>query len=61
MKRIAGSGAAELAYRALLEEICDDSMPPGTQLVQEELTAKLGVLRQPIQQAFARLKADGLL
>lgn len=54
-------GRAEMAYRAILDDICDGSMPPGTQLVQEELAAQLGVSRQPVQQALARLKGDGLL
>lgn len=36
-------------------------MPPGTQLVQEELAAQLGVSRQPVQQALARLKGNRLL
>ena len=62
MKRIAAQpGRSELAYQALLDEICDGSLPAGTQLVQEELAAQLGVSRQPIQQALARLKGDGLL
>ncbi len=54
-------GRAELAYQALLDEICDGSLAPGATLVQEELAAQLGVSRQPIQQALARLKGDGLL
>lgn len=62
MKQIATQpGRAELAYQALLDEICDGSLQPGTQLVQEDLAAQLGVSRQPIQQALARLKGDGLL
>ncbi len=62
MKQIAVQpGRAELVYQALLDEICDGSLQPGTQLVQEDLAAQLGVSRQPIQQALARLKGDGLL
>ena len=62
MKQIATHpGRAELAYQALLDGICDGSLQPGMQLVQEELAVQLGVSRHPIQQALARLKADGLL
>lgn len=52
---------AEQAYHAILDEICDGGLAPGTHLVQEELAAKLGVSRQPIQQAMALLKNDGLV
>lgn len=54
-------GRAEQAYQALLDEICDGALPPGTHLVQEELAARLGVSRQPIQQAMALLRSDGLV
>ncbi len=54
-------GRAEQAYQALLDEICDGALTPGTHLVQEELAARLGVSRQPIQQAMALLKSDGLV
>lgn len=52
---------AEQAYHAILDEICEGGLAPGTHLVQEELAAKLGVSRQPIQQAMALLKSDGLV
>ncbi|MFK8081023.1 MAG: GntR family transcriptional regulator [Granulosicoccus sp.] len=52
---------AEQTYQVLLDEICDGSLPAGTPLIQEELAAQLGVSRQPVQQALARLKGDGLL
>ena len=62
MKRLSvPQSRAEQTYQVLLDEICDGSMPAGTQLIQEELAAQLGVSRQPIQQALARLKGDGLL
>lgn len=48
-------------YSAILDEILDGVLPPGEHLVQEQLAAELGVSRQPIQQAMARLKADGLV
>ncbi len=51
----------EQVYRAILDEICDGTLAPGTHLVQEELAARLGVSRQPVQQAMQLLKSDGLV
>ena len=50
---------AEQAYHAILDEICEGALPAGTHLVQEQLAERLGVSRQPIQQAMALLRADG--
>ncbi len=62
MKRLSvPQSRAEQAYQILLDEICEGSVPAGTPLIQEELAEQLGVSRQPIQQALARLKGDGLL
>lgn len=52
---------SEQVYRAIHDGICDGSLTPGEHLVQEQLAARLGVSRQPVQQAMARLKADGLV
>ncbi|NIR59688.1 MAG: GntR family transcriptional regulator, partial [Gammaproteobacteria bacterium] len=52
---------AEQVYQAILDEICDGTLSPGAHLVQEQLAERLGVSRQPIQQAIALLKADGLV
>lgn len=54
-------GLTEQVYQALLDEICGGKLTPGKHLVQEQLAADLGVSRQPIQQALALLKNDGLL
>ncbi|MEZ5825118.1 MAG: GntR family transcriptional regulator [Geminicoccaceae bacterium] len=51
---------SELAYRAIVDEICDGGLPAGSRLVQEQLAEHLNVSRQPIQQAMARLEADGI-
>ncbi len=48
-------------YEAIVEEICDGSLEAGAHLVQEQLAARFGVSRQPIQQAMALLKADGMV
>ena len=41
--------------------IGDCTLEPGRHLVQEELASMLGVSRQPIQQAMALLKSEGLV
>jgi DNA-binding GntR family transcriptional regulator len=51
----------EQVYQAILDEICEGALAPGTHLVQENLAMKLGVSRQPVQQAMAMLKNDGLV
>jgi DNA-binding GntR family transcriptional regulator len=51
----------EQVYQAVLDEICDGRLPPMSHLVQEQLAERFGVSRQPIQQAMALLRADGLV
>ncbi len=48
-------------YDAILDEICAGTLPAGAHLVQEQLAARLGVSRQPVQQAMALLRADGMV
>lgn len=52
---------AEQVYQMILDDICSGKIRPGTHLVQEQLAEILGVSRQPVQQALALLKADGLI
>lgn len=54
-------GLTEQVYQALLDEICSGALPAGAHLVQEQLAQRLGVSRQPVQQAMALLKADGMV
>ena len=62
MKPIAAAPRrAVQAYEAIRDGICDGSLEAGARLVQEELAAALDVSRQPIQQALALLKSDGLI
>ena len=49
------------AYDAILDEICGGGLPAGTHLVQEALADRLGVSRQPIQQALLLLRNDGVV
>lgn len=55
------SGLTERVYSAILDEILDGRLPERAHLVQEQLAASLGVSRQPVQQAMALLKADGVV
>lgn len=55
------NGLAERVYQSILNGILDGSLVPGEHLVQEQLASQLNVSRQPIQQAMALLKADGLV
>lgn len=48
-------------YQSIVEEILEGRLVQGEHLVQEQLASKLGVSRQPIQQAMALLKADGIV
>ncbi len=52
---------ADQVYEAILDEICSGRLAPGSHLKQEQLAEWLGVSRQPVQQAMALLKADGLV
>lgn len=62
MKPIAHARSlTEQAYEAVVDQICDGSLPSGAHLVQGQLAKRLGVSRQPIQQVMALLKADGLV
>lgn len=54
-------GLGEQVYQAILDRICDGRLEPGTHLKQEQMAEWLDVSRQPIQQAMARLKADGMV
>lgn len=49
------------AYDAVLDAICDGRLGPGERVTQEALAAELGVSRQPVLQAFARLRREGFL
>lgn len=51
----------EQVYQAIVEEVLEGRLTQGEHLVQEQLASKLGVSRQPIQQAMALLKADGVV
>ncbi|HYM01585.1 MAG TPA: GntR family transcriptional regulator [Stellaceae bacterium] len=51
----------ERAYEAILDSICDGTLPGGTRLTQEELAERLDVSRQPVMQALLLLKRQGFV
>lgn len=53
--------ASDKAYQALLDEIVDGSLTPGTVLAEVEQAARLGVSRTPLREALSQLRKDGLI
>ena len=51
----------ERAYGAILDAICDGTLPAGARVTQEELAERLDVSRQPVMQALLLLKKEGFL
>src|SRR5918994_3501916 len=54
-------GATERVVEALREAIVTLQIPPGAPLDKAVLTARFGVSRFPVAEAFTRLKAEGLV
>ncbi len=48
-------------HEAILPEIASGRLQPGSRIIQEQLAQKLGVSRQPVQQALALLRKQGVL
>ena len=48
-------------YEAVLDEIAEGRLAPGTAVAQEDLAERLGVSRQPVSHALALLKQQGLV
>ncbi len=46
---------------AILEEIASGALSPGERIIQEQIAQALGVSRQPVQQALALLRNQGVL
>lgn len=53
--------ASDKAYQALLDEIVDGTLSPGTALAEVEQSARLGVSRTPLREALSQLRKDGLI
>lgn len=55
------SASVDYVYRALRQQIMDNSLPPNTQLLEQTLVSTFGVSRTPIREALVRLQGEGLL
>ena len=51
----------EQVYKAILAEVAEGVLPPGTRVIQEHVAQELGVSRQPVQQALLLLRNQGVL
>ena len=51
----------EMTYRRIKEDILNSKWPPGTKLVERQLSEKFGVSRTPIREAFNQLEKEGLV
>jgi DNA-binding GntR family transcriptional regulator len=52
---------ADAAYLALKRRILDSELPPGHQVLEEELVLQLGMSRTPVREALVRLAHEGLV
>ena len=48
-------------YEVLLRMVADGTLPPGTQLDEQSLSARRGISRTPLRGAIARLSQEGLV
>jgi DNA-binding GntR family transcriptional regulator len=53
--------ASDKAYQALLDDIVDGTLSPGTALAEVEQAERLGVSRTPLREALSQLRKDGLI
>lgn len=61
-KSVARSGAADQAYRALITQILDGTLAPGSRLpVEQALAETLGIGRSSLRGALDRLRQDKLI
>lgn len=56
----AGAGRNRV-YRLLLDEILSGELQPGTRLIEQNLTQRLGLSRTPVREALFRLEREGFL
>jgi DNA-binding GntR family transcriptional regulator len=49
------------AHAALTKAVLTGDLPPGTRLVETEISSWLGISRGPLREAMRRLEADGLI
>lgn len=51
----------EQVHKAILSDIAAGKLPAGGRIIQEQIAQELGVSRQPVQQALALLRKEGVL
>ncbi|MGL4576523.1 MAG: GntR family transcriptional regulator [Burkholderiaceae bacterium] len=51
----------EESYRSVRDAICEGRLSAGERVTQEQVAERLGISRQPVVHAFARLKREGFL
>ncbi len=49
------------AYETLKEQILDNTLSPGEQFLESDLSERLGMSRTPIREALIRLQSEGLV
>ena len=59
--RVRATTLREEAYHALRRAILSGELAPGARLQETELAASLGVSRNPVREALARLESQGLV
>lgn len=52
---------ADVAYNHLYESIITHKLPPGSAIVETEISQALGISRTPIREALKRLSSEGLV
>lgn len=53
--------ASERAYRRLKQLILDNEIPAGSQMLELEAAARLGMSRTPVREAMVRLEQEGMV
>lgn len=53
--------AREIAYARIKQRILDNEYAPGTQVLEQTMSADLGLSRTPVREALVRLEQEGLL
>jgi DNA-binding GntR family transcriptional regulator len=51
----------QAVYERLKNNLVKGNLPPGSKLVETEISRSLGVSRTPLREAFGRLQQDGLI
>ncbi len=61
LETASGISATERAYQELRRRILSNLLPAGTQVLEQDLAAQLGISRTPTREALLRLANEGLV